>query len=186
MTVYQSISPPPSPPKQELIFFPFLDRRYDTDFLTLLNLLKSKRLGRIASFETHFDRHRPAVPSNSWKTAVKPGGGAIYDLGTHLIDQVVVAFGMPKRVTGFVYSQREGVAENEGKVGEEQVGGNEDSCTVLLHYDTMLATVKCEVISAVEQQLRFLVKGVEGSWMKVCFLPTLYRAKQSRTIDRDG
>lgn len=79
---------------------------------------------------------------------------------------------MPKRVTGFVYSQREGGGEGKGEKEEQDMGegGNEDSCTVLLHYDNLLATVKCEVISAVEQQLRFLVKGVEGTWRKVCFL----------------
>ena len=85
---------------------------------------------------------------------------------------------MPKRVTGFVYSQREG----DGEKGEGR--GCEDSCTVLLHYDNLLATVKCEVISAVEQQLRFVVKGVEGTWRKVSF-SCLTLSVQIRKTDRE-
>ena len=148
---------PSSPPPTLTENPPSTDRRWDTDFLTLLALLKDNALGRITEFETHFDRHRPTLPSGgSWKTKTVSGGGAIYDLGTHLIDQVVVAFGLPRRVTGFVGSQR-----------EDNPAGYEDSCTVLLHYDQMIATVKTAVVSLEESQLRFWVRGVEGTYKKV-------------------
>lgn len=111
-------------------------------------------------FETHFDRYRPAIPAgDSWKTKVIPGGGAVYDLGTHLMDQVVVLFGMPKRITGFVGTQREG-----------NTSGYEDSCTILLHYDGMMATVKAAVVSPEVKQLRYWVRGDKGSFKKVCIL----------------
>ena len=76
-----------------------------------------------------------------------------------MIDQVVVALGMPGRVTGFLGRQR------EGEEGEE--GGSEDSCTVLMHYEGMMATVKVAVVSCEERQLRVWVRGVEGSYKKV-------------------
>ena len=168
LTVYQSPSLPPSlpppppktkpPPQLTNPTSPPPDRRYDSDFQTLLALLRSSALGRITEFETHFDRHRPTLPANGggWKTKAAPGAGAVYDLGVHLIDQVVVALGMPGRVTGFLGRQRE---------GEE--GGSEDSCTVLMHYEGMMATVKAAVVSCEERQLRFWVRGVEGSYKKV-------------------
>jgi predicted dehydrogenase len=31
-----------------------------------------------------------------------PGGSAVYDLGTHLLDQAVHLLGLPARVTGFI------------------------------------------------------------------------------------
>ena len=134
-----------------------LDRRWDSDFLTLTELIKMNTLGRIVEFETHFDRYRPELPSGgSWKTKDIPGGGAAYDLGTHLIDQVVVTFGLPEKITGFVGSQR-----------ENNVTGLEDSCTILLHYDGMLATVKAAVVSPEVNQLRYWVRGVKGSYKKV-------------------
>jgi predicted dehydrogenase len=41
-----------------------LDRRYDTDFLTVQKLIKTNSLGRITDFESHFDRYVPAAPYN--------------------------------------------------------------------------------------------------------------------------
>ncbi|MCJ1362464.1 hypothetical protein MMC16_001567 [Acarospora aff. strigata] len=134
----------------------YQNRRWDSDFLTLSHLIKDNTLGRVVEFETHFDRYRPNVPSgDSWKTKVLPGGGAAYDLGTHLIDQVVVTFGLPKRITGFVGTQR-----------ENNTNGYEDSCTVLLHYDGMMATVKAAVVSPEINQLRYWVRGDKGSFKK--------------------
>lgn len=141
----------------------YQNRRWDTDFLTLSKLLEQGTLGRVVEFETHFDRHRPEAPdpSSSWKAKFLPGGGAVYDLGTHLIDQVVMAFGLPDKITGFVGSQRD---HNPGEV--------EDSCTVLLHYNSgLLATVKAAVVSPEENQLRYWVRGDKGSFKKVKYLP---------------
>ena len=125
--------------------------------MTLSYLIRKHTLGRIVEFETHFDRYRPEPSKgNSWKTAVIPGGGAIYDLGTHLIDQIVFLFGLPKRITAFIGTQREGTWN-----------GFEDSFTVLLHYDGMLATAKAAVVSPEVNQLRFWVRGDKGSFKKV-------------------
>lgn len=145
--------------KHDQLLTVYQNRRWDTDFLTLSKLLEQRTLGRVVEFETHFDRHRPEAPdpASTWKAKFLPGGGAVYDLGTHLIDQVVVAFGLPDKITGFVGSQRE---RNPGKV--------EDSCTVLLHYSSgLLATVKAAVVSPEENQLRYWVRGDKGSYKKV-------------------
>ena len=135
------------------------DRRWDADFLTLSELIKKGTLGRIVEFETHFDRYRPEILPGGWKTKPSPGGGAVYDLGTHLIDQVVATFGLPKKITGFIGTQR-----------ENNTNGLEDSCTVLLHYDGMLSTVKAAVVSPEVNQLRYWVRGVKGSYKKVLLL----------------
>ena len=142
---------------RDLFLSVYQNRRWDTDFLTLSKLVKEGTLGRVVEFETHFDRHRPEAPTGGWKTKQLPGGGGVYDLGTHLIDQVVVLFGLPDRITGFVGSQRQHNPE-----------GVEDSCTVLLHYDSkgLLATVKAGVVSPEVNQLRFWVRGEKGSYKK--------------------
>ncbi len=80
----------------------------------------------------------------------------MYDLGTHLMDQVVVTFGLPKRITGFVGTQR-----------ENNTTGYEDSCTIILHYDAIMATVKAAVVSPEVKQLRYWVRGDKGSFKKV-------------------
>lgn len=138
----------------------YQNRRWDSDYLTLSSILNEGTLGDLAEFETHFDRHRPGAPPDTsreaWKGADLPGHGAAYDLGTHLIDQVYHSFGAPKRVTGFIGDQRRG-----------KKGGSPDSCTVLMHYDGMLVTVKAGIISPEVEQLRYWVRGTKGSFKKV-------------------
>lgn len=134
----------------------YQNRRWDADFLTLRKIMSEGLLGEISEFETHFDRHRPNVPAESWKNVDKPAHGSLYDLGSHLIDQVYHTFGKPQKVTGFIGIQRRGVSE-----------GAADSHTVLLHYEKMLVTVKAAVVSPEEEQLRYWVRGTKGSFKKV-------------------
>jgi predicted dehydrogenase len=138
-----------------------LDRRWDTDFLTVSHLIKSNTLGRVIEFESHFDRWEPKVPA-TWKGLPLAGGGAIYNLGTHLIDQVVEMFGMPKRITAFITSQK-----------VPNPSGFQDSFTCLLHYDGLLATVKAAAVSAEVKQLRFWIRGEKGSFKKVSFISNI-------------
>ncbi|KAK5945377.1 hypothetical protein PMZ80_002582 [Knufia obscura] len=134
----------------------YQNRRWDADFLTLRKVLDEGSLGRVVEFESHFDRHRPVMPSvQSWKT--DPAAySAVFDLGTHLMDQVVSIYGLPKRITGFVGTQR-----------RNNTSGLEDSFTALLHYDGGLtATCKAGVVSPETEQLRFWVRGEKGSYKK--------------------
>ncbi len=142
--------------KQKRLLTVYQNRRWDADFLTLTKYVKNGSLGRVVDFETHFDRHRPEAPkSDSWKYKVQPGGGAIYDLGTHLMDQVVYLFGPPKRITAFIGTQR-----------DPNPTGFEDSCTILMHYHGMMATARASVVSPEVNQLRYWVRGDKGSFKK--------------------
>jgi predicted dehydrogenase len=140
----------------------YQNRRWDQDFVTLKQILASGKLGEIAEFETHFDRFRPDIPTRTtWKTLAVPASGALYDLGSHLLDQVYHLFGAPNSVTGFIQVQRKGL-----KTGDCAP----DACTVLLKYgspeDEMLVTVKSSAISPEQDQLRFWVRGTKGSFKK--------------------
>ncbi|KAK8189443.1 hypothetical protein IWZ00DRAFT_321097 [Phyllosticta capitalensis] len=138
----------------------FQNRRWDADFLTAARLVREGTLGRVVEFESHFDRYSPTLRAG-WKAEARPGNGAIYDLGTHLLDQIVHLFGLPAKVTGFIWNQRAGAPK-----GYESGAG--DSFTVLLHYaDGMLATAKVGVLSAEQDQLRFWVRGERGSFKKL-------------------
>lgn len=72
----------------------FQNRRWDGDFRTVRSLVAEGRLGEVRRFESRFEWFKPSVPA-SWKTeaTVAEGGGILYDLGTHLIDQAVQLFG---------------------------------------------------------------------------------------------
>ena len=78
----------------------FHNRRWDGDFLTLKKLIDNGSLGEVRRFESRFEWWKPrqgtsAGGGSSWKTTTRRdhGGGIVYDLGTHLIDQAVHLFG---------------------------------------------------------------------------------------------
>lgn len=72
----------------------FQNRRWDGDFQTVRELVSEGRLGEVHRFESRFEWWKPSPPA-SWKTeaSASEGGGILYDLGTHLIDQAVQLFG---------------------------------------------------------------------------------------------
>ncbi|MEN8224274.1 MAG: oxidoreductase [Bacteroidota bacterium] len=88
--------------------FVFQNRRWDGDFLTIRKLVEENRLGDIDYYEAHFDRFSPELKPNAWRDINIPGGGILYDLGAHLIDQSLVLFGMPEALRADIKSERPG------------------------------------------------------------------------------
>ncbi|MTD56248.1 oxidoreductase [Amycolatopsis sp. RM579] len=72
----------------------FQNRRWDGDFQTVRELVADGALGDVWRFESRFERWRTGR-ATSWKTSatIGEGGGILYDLGTHLIDQALHLFG---------------------------------------------------------------------------------------------
>ncbi|KAF4979724.1 hypothetical protein FZEAL_4119 [Fusarium zealandicum] len=136
----------------------YQNRRWDNDFLTVKKLVSEGTLGRIVQFDTHFDRYRP-TPSNNWKLdlTIAQGGSALFDLGTHLIDQAYTLFGKPQAVHGRLLDQRSGRFDFE----------NPDSLSAELTYpDGLLVNIRISVMSAEADQPRFWVRGTKGSFRK--------------------
>lgn len=144
----------------------YQNRRWDSDFLTVRRLLAEGTLGRVVEFETHFDRLRIAAPAAGWKSGMgmKEGGGVLFDLGTHLLDQVFVLFGMPSGVYGRFVRQREGKLVK----GVEGEGDEPDSITAVLSYEDtgVVVYVRSGVVSVESKQVRFWVRGSKGSYHK--------------------
>lgn len=151
--------------KNDRVLTVYQNRRWDSDFLSLRKLIEQGTLGRIVEIDTRFDRWRvepPTAAAATWKFKEAPASGAIYDLGVHLLDQLVVLFGMPERITAFLVNHRQYVEKGTG--GE--TGG--DSFTCHLHYDSMgmTATAKTSVASLHTEQLRYWIRGDKGSYIK--------------------
>ena len=82
----------------------YQNRRWDSDFLTVRELLSQGALGTLTVFESRFERFRPeSGPSPA-------GGGALLDFGSHLVDQALVLGGP---VTG-VYAEMHYRADPDG------------------------------------------------------------------------
>jgi predicted dehydrogenase len=145
--------------KNQRLICVYQNRRWDTDFLLVKHLIADGTLGRILDVDTHFDRYRADAPTN-WKGQldISQGGTAVFDLGTHLIDQAYVLFGMPQAVHGRLLSQR------EARASETTMP---DSVSAELIYDNgLIVRVRIGVLSVETEQPRFWVRGSKGSFRK--------------------
>jgi scyllo-inositol 2-dehydrogenase (NADP+) len=90
---------------QHCLLSVFQNRRWENGFLTLRRCIEQGLLGEIYYYESHYDRFRPAI-KQGWREKSLPGSGILYDLGSHLIDQALLLFGLPQSVTADVITQR--------------------------------------------------------------------------------
>jgi len=137
--------------KKRVLLTVFHNRRWDNDFLTIQELLKTKILGDISTYEAHFDRFRPQV-RDRWREKGIPGSGTLYDLGSHLIDQVLSLFGMPQTVMADLRSEREGA---------EAI----DYFHMVLGYKNFKAILHSGSLVR-EAGPRFILHGNQGSFIK--------------------
>ncbi len=78
-----------------VLVFPFQNRRYDSDFLSVKKVIESGKLGNLIEAHFRYDRYNTTINKNSWKEVPGPGSGVIYNLGSHTIDGVISMFGIP-------------------------------------------------------------------------------------------
>ena len=129
----------------------FHNRRWDADFLTLCQVIESGELGRIVHFESHFDRYRPDVRAR-WREQALAGSGLWYDLGAHLLDQVLVLFDLPQSIFLDLAQQRDGSEVDDWFHAVLAYG----SQRVILHGSALVSVPPA----------RFTVHGSRGSFIK--------------------
>jgi len=132
----------------------FQNRRWDGDFLTLRGLLERGILGTVTRFESRFERWSPSV-TKAWKAAATAGdgGGVLFDLGTHLLDQAVELFG-PATVT---YAEL--VARRPGELADDDV-------FVALRHDSGVTSHLSMNLLCAQQGPRYRVLGSDGGFTK--------------------
>ena len=131
------------------VLSPFHNRRWDSDFLTVRELLP--RLGEVRLFEAHWDRFRPEIKPG-WREEPESGAGLLNDLGPHMVDQALQLFGTPDAVEADIAAQRE-----SAKV--------DDYFDVTLHYGIRRVCVRSSSLVAAPRP-RFAIHGTAGSFVE--------------------
>ncbi|THD42866.1 MAG: oxidoreductase [Bradyrhizobium sp.] len=143
--------------RKGLLVVPFHNRRWDGDFRTVRKLIETHALGRLVTFESHFDRFRPVPRADQWQEAEDPANGMLFDLGPHLLDQVLGLFGPPESIVASVRSDRDGTAI-------------EDAFDITLIYPGAEGKgfrAHCRTsYLACDYSPRFLLHGTKGSFRK--------------------
>ncbi|RSL90962.1 hypothetical protein CEP51_000514 [Fusarium floridanum] len=136
----------------------YQNRRWDSDFLTVKRLIEDDIFGRIYEVDTHFDYYRPGH-FDTWRgqLGTTQGGGALFDLGAHLIDQAYTIFGLPSSVYGVLLSQR------NGRIDPDQP----DSVHAQLNYaNGLIVNIRISDMSVESTQRRFWIRGTKASFTK--------------------
>lgn len=136
---------------RNLMLTVFQNRRWDSDFLTIKKLLAEDRLGVLTAFHARWDRYRPTI-ADRWREHDNPGNGVLYDLGSHLIDQALMFFGMPDWVQADVFTQRERASADDG-FSIQMAAGN---ARITLGVSTLIA----------DSGPRLCIHGMKGSYVK--------------------
>ncbi|HJW01284.1 MAG TPA: Gfo/Idh/MocA family oxidoreductase [Arthrobacter sp.] len=132
----------------------FQNRRWDGDFLTVRKLLAGEALGNVTRFESSFERWSPDI-AKAWKAraTAADGGGVLYDLGTHLIDQALLLFGPAT------------VAHAELRVRRPHENVDDDVFLVLNHESGVTSHLSMNMLCA-QQGPRFRILGSIGGFTK--------------------
>jgi predicted dehydrogenase len=158
--------------KKKLVLTVFQNRRWDGGFLTVQKILENKLLGRVVEFELHYDRYRNYIEQDTWKEINKPGTGILYNLGSHMLDQVNMLFGLPEYVDA-----RMGIQRTDGKIID--------------FYDARLAYAGLNVIVKSSYLVRepgpmYKIHGTEGSFVKFGIDPQEQAMKEKRKPGGEG
>ena len=130
----------------------YQNRRWDGDFLTIKKVLEAGLLGRVVEFSSSYQRYRNFIQQNTWKEVADNRVGITYNLGSHMIDQVVVLFGMPDAVYADIGKIRDG-------------GMVDDYYHIQLIYPNLKASVKASYLVR-EETPRYIINGTDGSFVK--------------------
>ena len=137
-----------------LLLTVFQNRRWDGDFQTLRTLLGAGALGDVRRFESRFEWWKPQQ-AKSWKAEATPaeGGGVLYDLGAHLIDQALQLFGPVDGIYAETVTRRPG-------------GAADDDTFVALHHGSGVRSHLWMNGIAAQVGPRFHVLGSESGYTK--------------------
>ncbi|HET9647737.1 MAG TPA: Gfo/Idh/MocA family oxidoreductase [Microlunatus sp.] len=132
----------------------FHNRRWDGDLRTVWRLIGDGLLGTVRTFESRFEWWKPSDPK-VWKAHTGPeaGGGILYDLGPHLIDQALRLFGPAVSVSGELARYRAGG------------GGDDEAFVSVLHESGVRSHLVMCSLAPLERP-RFTVIGSTAGFVK--------------------
>ncbi|PRZ26300.1 Gfo/Idh/MocA family oxidoreductase [Flavobacterium granuli] len=131
----------------------FQNRRWDSDFKTVQQVVSDQVLGEIVEAEFHFDRYNPNLSAKTHKETANSGAGILKDLGPHLIDQALSLFGLPQSVFADIR-----ITRTHSLV--------DDYIDILLYYPDVRVRLKAGFFVR-EAIPSYVIHGKKGSFLKV-------------------
>lgn len=131
----------------------YQNRRWDSDFGSVKNVIDSNQLGKLVEAHFRFDRYRPDIEAKAFKELPIPGSGLAYNLGPHVLDQVISLFGEPRKTCKTLAANRTGSQVDDYAFFHLTYG---DDLNVYIHVSLLVA----------RPLPAFVIHGVRGSYIK--------------------
>lgn len=133
--------------------FVYQNRRWDSDFTTVKEIINSGKLGKLSEVHFRYDRYKAELNVKTFKEENVPATGLQYDLGPHLLDQAISIFGKPETFHKILGKNRPNT-----KVDDyfSIYLSYPDSVNVFVHASLLINAV----------QPAFVVHGINGSFIK--------------------
>lgn len=130
----------------------YQNRRYDSDYRTVKKIVDEGWLGKMVEAEIHYDRYKEELSPKVHKEVPGPGTGALYDLGSHLVDQALQLFGFPQAVFADIAIMR-------------PISKVDDYFELLLYYPDMRVRLRSSY-QVREALPGYVLHGSKGSFIK--------------------
>ncbi len=128
----------------------YQNRRFDPDFVTMRRLMNEGTIGEAFHYESFVGGYRR--PCDFWHSDVEVSGGAIFDWGSHFIDQILNVFDSPVAYVSGVNHKRHW----------DHVT-NADHATVTITFDDGRQAVFTNSDLAAARKPKFYVLGTTGA-----------------------
>ncbi len=136
-----------------LILTVYQNRRFDSEILTLKEILSKGLIGKPVDLFLGIDRFPKGASSKHWKQSDYASAGILWDLGVHQIDQAFHLFGKPESVFCRLRTLRD-------------FSTSPDRMDASLFYsDGLVVTLRCS-LAAPKPGYSLICHGAEGSYFK--------------------
>jgi scyllo-inositol 2-dehydrogenase (NADP+) len=130
------------------------NRRWDSGFVSVKEVIESGRLGELIEVQFRMDRYKAAIGPKQFKEKKSmPANGIVYDLGSHLVDNAISLFGKPLSFDKVTATHREG----------SEVA---DYVSFRMSYPNQLNVYLSASLLSLEPLAGFVVIGTLGTYIK--------------------
>jgi predicted dehydrogenase len=134
----------------ELLLVVYQNRRYDLDFLTMKKLIDAGEIGEVFHYESFVGGY--SKPCSYWHSDADVSGGAIFDWGSHFIDQILAI--VPSEV-----AHVSGL--NQKRVWDHVTNADHAQVTINFADGVMATFVNSDLAAA--RKPKFFVLGTKGA-----------------------
>ncbi|MDO5970481.1 Gfo/Idh/MocA family oxidoreductase [Flavivirga aquimarina] len=139
--------------KYNRLILPYQNRRYDSDYLSVKNIVDSGKLGKLIEAHFRYDRYILELSPNKLRESAIPGNGISYNLGPHVLDAAISLFGMPLK-----WSKKIGYFRPNTQI--------DDYAQFHLEYPEGLQVFITLSLLVANPQPAFIIHGTKGSYVK--------------------